>query len=61
MQFEVLKDARVKRTREHELMDIVVIGLCCVICGGESFYDMEQFGDSTGEQSITQAAPATVA
>ena len=44
--FEVLKDPRVKRTPEHELMDIVVIGLCCVICGGESFNDMEQFGQA---------------
>jgi predicted transposase YbfD/YdcC len=44
--FEVLKDPRVERTREHELIDIVVIGLCCVICGGESFNDMEQFGEA---------------
>ena len=23
------------RTREHELIDVLVIGLCCVICGGK--------------------------
>ncbi len=44
--FGILKDPRVERTREHELMDIVIIGLCCVICGGESFNDMEQFGEA---------------
>jgi len=44
--FQVLKDPRVERTRDHELMDIVVIGLCCFICGGESFNDMEQFGEA---------------
>lgn len=47
--FEHLKDPRVERTREHELMDIVVIGLCCVICGGDSFNDMEQFGEAKAE------------
>lgn len=42
--FSILIDPRVNRTREHELIDVLVIGLCCVICGGESFYDMEHFG-----------------
>jgi predicted transposase YbfD/YdcC len=42
--FSILVDPRVNRTRDHELIDVLVIGLCCVICGGESFYDMEHFG-----------------
>jgi predicted transposase YbfD/YdcC len=44
--FAALSDPRVERTREHELIDIVVIGLCCVLCGGESFNDMAQFGQA---------------
>ena len=28
----------------HKLEDIVIIGLCCIICGGEDFVDMEEFG-----------------
>lgn len=28
----------------HKLEDIIVIGLCTVICGGEDFVDMEDFG-----------------
>ncbi len=28
----------------HRLEDIVVIGLCVAICGGEDFADMETFG-----------------
>ncbi len=28
----------------HKLVDIIVIGLCTVICGGEDFNDMEAFG-----------------
>ena len=28
----------------HKLEDIIIIGLCTVICGGEDFVDMEDFG-----------------
>ena len=31
----------------HKLEDIIIIiGLCTVICGGEDFVDMEEFGKS---------------
>ena len=39
-----IADPRVSRTRHHELTDILVIALCAQLCGGESFYDMEEFG-----------------
>jgi len=41
---EGVPDPRVNRTREHNLIDILVIGVCCLICGGEGFSDMESFG-----------------
>lgn len=28
----------------HKLIDILVIGLCTILCGGEDFEDMEEFG-----------------
>ncbi|MDR0425763.1 MAG: ISAs1 family transposase [Clostridiales bacterium] len=28
----------------HKLVDIIVIGLCTIVCGGEDFVDMEEFG-----------------
>ena len=28
----------------HKLEDIIIIGLCTIICGGEDFSDMEDFG-----------------
>ena len=28
----------------HKLVDILVIGLCCIICDGQDFEDMEEFG-----------------
>ena len=43
-QFKDLNDPRVDRTKEHELIDILIISLCCLLCGGESFNDMEDFG-----------------
>ena len=40
----IIPDPRVNRTKHHELTDILVIVLCTLLCGGESFYDMEEFG-----------------
>ena len=45
--FEMLSDPRVERTREHKLVDILVIGLCSSLTGGESFTDMELFGKAS--------------
>lgn len=39
-----IPDPRIDRTRGHELVDILVIAICTLLCGGESFYDMEDFG-----------------
>lgn len=33
----------------HKLEDIIIIGLCTVICGGEDFTDMEEFGKTRQE------------
>lgn len=33
----------------HKLEDIIIIGLCTVICGGVDFADMEEFGKSRKE------------
>lgn len=42
--FGGLPDPRIQRTRRHELADILVIAICTLLCGGESFNDMEDFG-----------------
>lgn len=42
--FAHLPDPRLQRTRAHELIDILVMALCTLLCGGESFNDMEDFG-----------------
>ena len=47
--FKGLSDPRVKRTRVHNLVDILVIGLCSMLTGGEGFSDMEVFGKAKYE------------
>jgi predicted transposase YbfD/YdcC len=37
-------DPRVNRTKDHELIDVLVIAICTLLCAGESFNDMEDFG-----------------
>ena len=43
--FIKISDPRVDRTRQHKLIDILVIGLCTMITVGENFTDMEDFGN----------------
>lgn len=42
--FDGLDDPRVDRTRRHKFIDILVIGICTVICGGDDYGSMEAFG-----------------
>jgi predicted transposase YbfD/YdcC len=42
--FQGLPDPRINRTRDHDLIDVLVIAICTLLCAGESFHDMEDFG-----------------
>ena len=44
--FRTLPDPRVNRTKDHDLVDILVIAICTLLCAGESFNDMEDFGEA---------------
>ena len=44
--FSVLPDPRVDRGKKHRLIDILFIAVCTIICGGETFTDMELFGEA---------------
>ena len=43
-QLKKVPDPRIERTRRHELMDMLVIALCAVICGADNWVDVVQFG-----------------
>ncbi len=44
--FANLPDPRVDRAKRHELLDVVTIAICAVLCGADSWVDIELFGRS---------------
>ena len=44
--FSVLSDPRIDRSKKHNLIDVLFIAICTIICGGEGFTDMEEFGEA---------------
>jgi predicted transposase YbfD/YdcC len=40
----IIPDPRRNRTRRHDLVDILTIAVCAMLCGAETFVDMAQFG-----------------
>ena len=47
--FSALEDPRIDRTKRHSLPDIITIAICAVICGADSWVDIEEFGKSRKE------------
>lgn len=45
--FSEISDPRVDRTKEHSLINIIVIAICAVICGADSFVEIEEFGNTS--------------
>ena len=54
--FAALPDPRVARTTRHELLDILTIALCAVICGAEGFVGMVDV--RRGEGVVAAELPA---
>lgn len=44
-----IPDPRVERTKRHLLVDILVIAICAVICGAESWEEIAEFGRAKRE------------
>jgi predicted transposase YbfD/YdcC len=42
--FQDLPDPRVQGRTDHELIDVLIIAVCTLLCGGSGFDDMEDFG-----------------
>lgn len=47
--FMEMEDPRMDRTRDHKLIDVLVIGLCTILTVGNHFTDMEDFGKAKYE------------
>lgn len=44
--FSTLPDPRVARTRRHNLHDMLVIGICGMLCGAEDWVSIERFANA---------------
>ena len=44
--FSKVTDPRKDRTKEHNLIDIIAIAICAIICGAEGWVDIELYGNS---------------
>ena len=42
--FSKVTDPRIDRTKRHKLIDIILLVICGVICGADSWVDIEMFG-----------------
>jgi predicted transposase YbfD/YdcC len=47
--FGDLPDPRIERCKRHRLLDIIAIGICAVVCGADSYVEMEEFGKAKRE------------
>ena len=43
--FSILEDPRIDRNKRHSLIDIVVLTVCAVISGAETWEDVEDYGE----------------
>ena len=42
--FAQMEDPRVERTKQHKLIDIITIAICAVICGADTWVNIETYG-----------------
>jgi len=43
--FGQVVDPRIERSKQHQLLDLIIIALCAVICGADNWVEIEQFGN----------------
>jgi predicted transposase YbfD/YdcC len=44
--FASLEDPRIERTKLHQLLDIIVIAICAIICGADDWVEVALFGNA---------------
>lgn len=47
--FVSVEDPRIERTKRHQLIDVITIAICAVICGAESWVAIETYGQAKKE------------
>ena len=44
--FADLADPRIDRTKDHLLLNIIIIAVCAIICGADGWTGVEKFGNA---------------
>lgn len=44
--FEQVSDPRIERSKRHQLIDIITITICGVICGADNWVDIQAYGEA---------------
>lgn len=44
--FKNISDPRVDRAKRHSLIEIIIIAICAILCGADTWTDIEEFGNS---------------
>lgn len=44
--FKNMSDPRVNRTKRHSLIEIIIIAICAILCGADTWTDIAEFGNS---------------
>ncbi len=47
--FATVEDPRIERTKEHLLLNMIAITICAVICGADSWVEIENYGNAKRE------------
>ena len=47
--FSILEDPRIERNKRHSLIDIIVVTVCAVVSGAETWEDIEDYGQAKVE------------
>jgi DDE_Tnp_1-associated len=44
--FGEVEDPRIERQKQHQLLDVIVIAICAVLCGADDWVAIETFGQA---------------
>lgn len=47
--FSEMEDPRIDRTKRHQLIDVIVIAICAIVCGADHWTEVELFGKAKKE------------
>ena len=52
--FDDLEDRRIDRTKHHQLIDIVAITICTVLCGANNLVEIEDVGRDKSNSRVIE-------